>query len=202
MYHYYRCANGKKKHSKLTYVSEATIMRGFASAAESIAIDVVIADELTRISNESHALTRAERRREGAKFQRELEDIDALENKLFDVLSSGAMDREAYQRQLQRVRDRRGEATRKLAKANEDLDDAHLDTLRSTLELAKSAKITCAARSVADQRRFLEIVVSNVRLDGRTVRYDLRKPFQILSELREDPTWRTREDSNFRPSDS
>ena len=86
--------------------------------------------------------------------------------------------------------------------ANEDLDDAQLDTLRSTLELAKSAKITWAARSVADQRRFLEIVVSNVRLDGQTVRYDLRKPFQILSELRGDPTWRTREDSNFRPSDS
>ena len=202
VYHYYRCANGKKQHSKLIYVTQESIMRGFASAAESIAIDVVIADELTRILNESHATTRAERRRESAKFQRELEDIDVDENKLFDLLSSGVTDEASYKRQLQRIRDRRGEATRKLAKANEDLDDAQLDTLRSTLELAKSAKITWATRSVAEQRRFLEIVVSNVRLDGQTVRYDLRKPFQILSELREDPTWRTREDSNFRPSDS
>lgn len=98
MYHYYRCANGKKQHSKLTYVSEATIVRGFASAAESIAIDVVIADELTRILNESHAATRAERRRESAKFQRELEDIDANENKLFDLLSSGTIDEPSYKR--------------------------------------------------------------------------------------------------------
>ena len=202
VYHYYRCANGKKQHSKLTYVSEATIMRGFASAAESIAIDVVIADELTRILNESHAATRAERRRESAKFQRELDDINTDENRLVDLLMARTLDEPSYKAQLQRIRDRRDAATRKLAKANEDLDDAQLDTLRSTLELAKSAKITWAARSVADQRRFLEIVVSNVRLDGQTVRYDLRKPFQILSELREDPTWRTREDSNFRPSDS
>ncbi len=177
-------------------------MRGFASAVESIAIDVVIADELTRILNESHAATRAERRRESARFQRELDDINTDENRLVDLLMARTLDEPSYKAQLQRIRDRRYAATRKLAKANEDLDDAHLETMRSTLELAKSAKITWAARSVADQRRFLEIVVSNVRLDGQTVRYDLRKPFQILSELREDPTWRTREDSNFRPSDS
>jgi hypothetical protein len=79
---------------------DVAAMRGFASAAESIAIDVVIADELSRILNESHAATRAERRRESAKFQRELDDIDAVENNLFDALSSGVMDGAAYKRQL------------------------------------------------------------------------------------------------------
>lgn len=202
VYHYYRCANGKKQHRKLVYVSEQTIMSGFASAAESIAIDVVIAEELTRILNESHAAVRSERRRETAKFQRELVDIDGNENQHFDLLSSGTLDDTSYKKQLQRIRDRRTEATLKLTKANEDLDDAHLDTMRSTLELARSAKITWATRSTAEKRRFLEIVVSNVRLDGQTVRYDLRKPFQLLSELRGDPAWRTREDSNLRPPDS
>ena len=50
------------------------------------------------ILNKSHAATRAERRRESATFQRELDDMDALENELFDALTSGATDREAYQR--------------------------------------------------------------------------------------------------------
>jgi len=184
-------------------------MRGFASVAESIAIDVVIADELTRILNESHAATRAERRRESANFERELEDINTDENKLFDLLSSGAIDEASYKRQLLRIRDRRGEAMHRLAKAKEDWDDAQLDTLRSTLELAKSAKITWAARSVADQRRFLEIhfrtretsqIAVGYAIGAReaalprvgvfepaprwrncgTVRFDSRKPYQVF----------------------
>jgi hypothetical protein len=120
----------------------------------------------------------------------------------FDLLTAGTLDDAAFKKQLQRIRDQRTELTRKLDEANDRLDDAYLDTARTTLELAKRAQLQWSSRSALEKRQFLEAVVSNVRLDGRTVRYDLRKPFQILSELREDPTWRTREDSNLRPSDS
>jgi hypothetical protein len=34
--------------------------------------------------------------------------------------------------------------------------------------------------------------VSNPRPDGESIRFDLSKPFQILSEMRENPEWRAR----------
>lgn len=39
---------------------------------------------------------------------------------------------------------------------------------------------------------FLELVVSNPRFDGESVRYTLRKPFAILAEMRGSADWRTR----------
>src|SRR6187402_866242 len=67
------------------------------------------------------------------------------------------------------------------------------------IELAKRAKLQWATRSALEKRRFLVLVVSYPRLDGKTVRYDLRKPFQLLSELGTSSDWRTRVDE-FRTS--
>ena len=174
---------------------------GWATGSR-VSFDGAIADELTKLLNEAHVAVKAQRKRDVDGFRRALLELEPGENRLFDLLTAGTLDDAAFKKQLQRIRDQRTELTRKLDEANDRLDDAYLETARTTLELAKRAKLQWSSRSALEKRQFLEVVVSNVRLDGRTVRYDLRKPFQILSELREDPTWRTREDSNLRPSDS
>lgn len=202
VYHYYRCANGKRQHQKLVYVSEANILNGFASAAEAIAIDTAIAEELLDILNRSHVDMRKQRRREADRFRCELAALEPQEDKLTDLLIGGSLDDGAYKRKLQRIREQRADLAQKLEQSSERLDEAHMETVRSTLELAKRAKLQWATRSALEKRRFLELVVSNPRLDGETVRYDLRKPFQLLSELGSSSEWRTREDSNLRPPDS
>ena len=95
-------------------------MLGFARAAESIAIDVFIANELTRILNESQTAVRTERRRESATFQREPADINTDKNRLVDLLMARTLDEPSYKAPLQCIRDRRNAATRNLAKANEE----------------------------------------------------------------------------------
>jgi site-specific DNA recombinase len=202
VYHYYRCANGKKQHQKLVYVSEADILDGFASAAEAIAIDTVIAEELARILNETHADVRAQRKRDSDRFRRELAGLEPQEDQLMDLLVGRSIDDAAYKRKLARIREQRADLAQKLEQASERLDDAHVETVRSTLELAKRAKLQWAERSAVEKRRFLELVLSNAQLDGGTVRYTLRKPFAILAEMRGSADWRTRHDSNMRPSDS
>lgn len=197
VYHYYRCANGKKQHRKLVYVSEASILDGFASAAEAIAIDTVIAKELVEILDSSLADVRAQRKRDSARFQRELEALEPKEDQLTELLLAGTLDDAAYKKQLARIREQRADLAQKLEQASERLDDAHMQTVRSTLELANRAKLQWAERSALEKRRFLELVVSNPRLDGESVRYDLRKPFAILAEMRGSADWRTPQDSNL-----
>jgi hypothetical protein len=53
----------------------------------------------------------------------------------------------------------RDQLAQKLEQASERLDDAHMETVRSTLELAKRAKLQWATRSALEKRRFLELVV-------------------------------------------
>jgi hypothetical protein len=47
-----------------------------------------------------------------------------------------------------------------------------------------------------------EQVVLNARMNGGSVRFDLKKPFDTLAEMRGKEDWRTRRDSNSRPSGS
>ena len=202
VYHYYRCANGKKQHQKLVYVSEADILAGFASVPEAIAFDTVIADQVAAQLEESHAAVRAQRRRDSDRFRRELAALEPKEDQLMELLMAGTLDDAAYKRQLQRIREQRAELTRKLDEANERLDEEYISKAKATLELAKRAKLLWLEQSAHEKRRFLELVLSNAQLDGESVRYTLRKPFAILAEMRGSADWRTRHDSNMRPSDS
>ena len=73
---------------------------------------------------------------------------------------------------------------------------------RRLFELAKQARTLWNQRTPTERRQLLEMVLSNPRLDGVTVRYDMKKPFAILSEMTKGNDWRARSDSNARPSDS
>lgn len=115
----------------------------------------------------------------------------AAGDQLTDLLMAGSIDDAAYERKLQRIREQRADLAQKLEEASERLDDAHLETVRSTLELANRAKLQWAERSALEKRRFLELVLSNAQLD-ESVRYTLRKLFAILAEMRGSADWRTR----------
>jgi site-specific DNA recombinase len=51
--------------------------------------------------------------------------------------------------------------------------------------------------SKTDQRRqLLGFVFGNLKLEGSTLRYILRKPFEVFSDLPNNPEWRPLRDSN------
>ena len=69
-------------------------------------------------------------------------------------------------------------------------DEKYLVTAERVLELAKNAKSLWEARSPSERRDFLERLVCNPRLEGRTVRYDVRKPFDVILKMAGSEGWR------------
>jgi hypothetical protein len=197
VYHYYRCANGRRAHNSLVYVPEAEILEGFEAALDSIAIDTSLATRIARELNATHASLRRVRRDESRRFSAALDELQEREDRLFDLLGSGALDAEAYKRQLARLRDERSACTEQLARANEQLDDRYLVTAQRILELAQNAKSLWKTRPPSNKRALLEKVVSNPTLTGRSVRFDLRKPFAVLAQMRGSDEWHARRDSNL-----
>jgi hypothetical protein len=65
------------------YVSEETILEGFAGVAQAIAFDAAIAVELTKLLNEAHVAVKAQRKRDVDGFRRELLALEPGENRLF-----------------------------------------------------------------------------------------------------------------------
>lgn len=50
-----------------------------------------------------------------------------------------------------------------------------------------------------EQRKILDVVVSNCRLNGRTIDYDYRKPFDLIADVTQREVWRGGRDLNPRP---
>ena len=149
-----------------------------------------------------HPGARRARRREIAALRRTLEEVQARDDKLVSLYIDGKLDDVTYARQRDLFMTERHQAAERLSAASEELDDKYLATADRIFELAKRARSLWNQRSPAEKRQLLEMVLSNPRLDGVTVRWEMKKPFAILAEMTKGNDWRARSDSNARPSDS
>lgn len=191
-FHYYHCTNGKRVHPTMAGMSvqEPSVWEQLVEAVEKITIGPDMAKQISDALNESHEIVRRERKKEIEKFRGILHDLEREEDVIYLDLKTGILSDEMYQRQLVRIRKGRREYTDLLEAANADIDGAYLQTAQSILELAKEAKSLWLSRSAHERLDFLKLVLSNQELDGVTVRYELKKPFAILSKMKEVSEWR------------
>lgn len=104
-----------------------------------------------------------------------------------------------YQRQIAKIRAHRRDFTELLKNANLQINDATCETAKSILEMATRAESLWKLPSPPERKKLLDDLLSNQVLDGPTVRYELKKPFKTLSEMKQDQNWRTERDW-LRPS--
>jgi site-specific DNA recombinase len=201
-YHYYRCADGRRVHrdkrEPQVNVKEDEILAQLAMAVDAIEITSAFAKAIADALNATHRDAMATKARSADVYRAEIRAFEEKEDRLFDRFDSGEIDRETYDRQLLRVRDEKNDRLEKLAATNTESDAAYLETAQDVLELAKQAKSLLKTRSPEEQRDFLARLVCNPRLDGRTVCFDLRKPFAVLAKMRAANDWRPQRDSNPR----
>ena len=77
-----------------------------------------------------------------------------------------------------------------LERKQNEITDAGFETVKSTIELAKNAKLLWKSRSAEERIEMLKMVLSNPVLDGPSLRYDLKKPFAVLAEMSQKSDWR------------
>ena len=202
-YHYYRCADGRRVHrgsgERQVNVAETDILNQLMSAADVIEITRAFADGVSRALNESHLAAMAAKRKSADVYRAELKELEQKENRLFDRYDSGEIDRAMFDQQVARVRAARSECFEKLREADTQEDEKYLDTAREVLELAKDAKSLIEKLTLPERRAdLLALLVCNPRLEGRSVRFNLRKPFEVLAKMRAANDWRPQRDSNPR----
>ncbi len=201
-YHYYRCADGRRVHrdkqEPQVNVKEDDILAQLTMAVDAIEITSAFADAVAHALNASHRAATAAKARSVDGFRAEISALQEKEDRLFDRFDAGEIDRDTYDRQLLRVREEKNDRLEKLASADAESDASYLETAQDVLELAKNAKSLLKSRTAEEQRDFLARLVCNPRLDGRTVCFDLRKPFAVLAKMRAANDWRPQGDSNPR----
>jgi site-specific DNA recombinase len=201
VYHFYHCTNGKRVHPTMKgmNVREAEIWKGFEGALDQISITEDFAKQIAEALNETQVKARSATKRETDSYREALKLLERKEDEAYDHFIKGILDKEAYQRQITKVRKERSEFTALLEQANLAITDAILETAKSILELASQAKSLWLSRAPAERRNLLDRILSNPVLEGATVRYNLKKPFIVLSGMKESGKWRGGRDSNPRP---
>ena len=198
-YKYYRCADGKRIHKSDGHsqinVREEDILAQLGTALDQITLTSDIAEAIAQGLNETHQAAKAAKARLAKTYEAEMIALKQKEDRLFDRFDSGEIDRGTHDRQLTRLRSEQDDCFAKLQQAQNNEDDKYLVTAERVLELAKRAKSLWEGRQPTEKRDLLEKLVCNPRLDGRTVRYDLRKPFDVISKMRGDEGWRPQRDS-------
>jgi DNA invertase Pin-like site-specific DNA recombinase len=190
LYRYYHCGDAKKLHDRQVNVTEEDILAQLATAVDEIEISERLASLVADALNENHRRAQVEKDREVATYKAQLTELRARADRAYDVLDAGTIGREEYKRQIDRFRAEEDAVFAKLRRAEKEIDGSYLATAQQILELCKSARILWESRSKIEQRDLLAELLWNPLLDGTKVRYDLKKPFRVVSEMREKEDWR------------
>ena len=80
---------------------------------------------------------------------------------------------------------------------NIDADGSFKDALSKVLALASKSYDLFEGSKTDEKRGLLGFVFSNLKLEGSTLRYTLRKPFEQFAQLPNNQEWRANEDDQW-----
>ena len=198
IYNYYRCTNSRQIHEKEVSIEEKKIFEQFEAAIAAISISDDFAKDIANALNETHAEAKKSIKREMQSYREAKEVLKLERKKAYQFLSKGTVTSEIYQEEISRIDKEDDELTDKLEQAQLQINDDYKVGVEKVFELAKDALALWKSVTREERIEKLKMICSNPTLDGRTVRYDLQKPFQILALMRGNSKWRRVRDSNPR----
>ncbi len=204
VHHYYHCTNGRKIHDSLKglNLTEDKLWSQFEAAVDQITLTEQLAKEIADALKKAQDKARIAIKRQINGYRDAVEGLRKREDDAYGDFKNGVLDEHGYRRQITKLRDEQNHYMTLLEKANLAIHDASCETAQSILELATNAKTLWLSRSAVERREFLSKILSNPVLEGLSVRYELKKPFEVVAKMSGNEEWRTRKDSNLRPLDS
>lgn len=199
VFKYYHCTNGRKVHQSLAgmNITEAEIWDQLSTAIDAVTLTEEQANKFAAALNEHEREIKGGSAESIQKLVNVRVDLEARMNKLMDMYLDVQIEKELFEKQKGRIKAQLHDVDRQIADLKGDSSQI-LENAISTLELAKDAKTLWNERSDRERRDFLNELLSNPRLRGRTVEYDLKKPFAILAEMARNQDWRPLGNSNPR----
>lgn len=204
VYHYYHCTDGKRVHKKLglreVNVSEAKIWEQFEQAVQSFSINETVAKTIAARMFEMNQESAAKAKQQHDENKQRLEAMIRKADQLYDDYAKQLIDEDDYRRLKAKSKDEMQVLRRKLENDYESTQSLVQERLKFTLELAKDAESNWNSSTPPARVVLLKNVLWNFSLDGLNVRYDLKKPFAVLSEIKlkgVSEKWCAREDLNL-----
>ncbi|AFY01150.1 resolvase [Bdellovibrio bacteriovorus str. Tiberius] len=184
-FEYYRCANSRKLHKSLKYVTEGHLWEQFESALGGLSMTPEMAERVSLALNEYDLAARKNVEVEARRVQVSIAELHEKKDKLMDLYLAGGLDSQEYKRQSQRFQDEITKNEKLLEEIKLSQDDSWKITAQRVFELAINLKSLWKQGSEEERLQILKKLYSNPKLNEKELLLEPRRPFLTLSNIKE-----------------
>jgi site-specific DNA recombinase len=184
-YVYYSCNNSKKMCQKI-WVREELLLEPLMEYFDRIQLPDAVIDDIVSYLKQSYAHEQEFFKNSQDALRKELDHIQSRLSKLIDMHLDGAIDSETYHLKLEEYKKRQREITSEM-QAHVNADETCLITAKAVLDLSKRAKEIFMSSKLSEKQQLLNLVFSNLKLDGNKLLVTLREPFLTLCAMSHQP---------------
>ncbi len=198
-YVYLICYDPKNPKKKM-WIKEEIILNQIRNAFRSIQVPSKILFQIMGYLKSSHESEKDFHHQSIKSLHKESEDIAKKQDRLTDLLLDESITKDIYNNKLSQLINRQQEVNQLLEqhhKGNEQFKIA----ISSLITLASHAYDLFESSTIDEKRQLLGYAFSNLELEGSTLRFCLRKPFNLFADLASCKAWLPEQDSNLRPID-
>jgi site-specific DNA recombinase len=193
---YYHCTQSRGKHSA-KYVTEDELtsqLRQAFSAIQPNDEQFNLVMHTLKISNQDK--TRYRKSQQGL-LNAELSKVSTRQERLFDIYIDGVIDKQSYENKLNDLRSAQVDIEQRIANLGTASNEFY-DNIQRIMEIARDAPLTLLSSKIDRRRELLTLVLSNLTLHENQLRWEYKKPFDIMYQTAQSQTWLGWRDSNPR----
>ncbi len=198
-YTYYHCSNFYKHcDNKGVYLNEKDLSNQFAEAIRSLQVPQesmqLIVDSLKR----SHADELKHHKSHMASIQQQLNSVEDKLGKNYDKHLDGSIPEQLWKKHHDRLTQQQATLTKAL-RQHQRANLNYIESGQQLLQVASNAYNLFVQQEPMEQRKLVTATLYNLFLDGKTLRYDYKKPFDLFAKINNRTIWWAVLDSNQRP---
>jgi site-specific DNA recombinase len=180
-YVYYRCTMYNKEDHPRTRVTENQLDAQVLRLFRAIRQPEDVRDWFGRTLREWSKHERGESLERVGQLERELTQLRQQEDRLLNLRLLDEINGDTFARKATELRDRIAEVTLRIEAADRDRGDQAALATR-VFELSQALEQKWLTADFSEKRQILDIVFLNLKLDGASLGYEMRKPFDVLAK--------------------
>ena len=196
-YVYYHCTQYNGKHGA-EWLREEDITNQIGNVFKRLQIPEWAMEQIVEALKATHESKIDFRDKQHDKLTEEHETYSKRVEKLYLDRLDGRITDDEYDKFYQSFRERIADIDTRLSQLQEAEDNYYITT-KYILELTKRAYELFVSSELEEKRQLIKLVLQNLRVDGKIVRYDAQKPFDTVLNYNDNQLWLPREDSNLEP---
>lgn len=184
---YYHCTQYKGKHGAKWLVEE-NLTEQIGNVFKRLQVPQNVLEQITDVLKATHESKVDFRDKQYKQLTEEHELYSKRLEKLYMDKLDGRITEDEYDRYFQSFRDKVASIDTQIS-VLQDAEDNYYITAKYLLELANRAYDLFISSEVEERRQLVKLVLSNLRVEGKEVRYDAIKPFDTIIDYADRQAW-------------